>query len=202
LIKKFHKTMKKKTLITLIVGVAALVFSFFFDDIVALSFHTVQNSFFDVVFSWTSNVFSVLIILFIITSLFLYEEKKREWIPFLWLSFLASIVIGYILKFMVARPRPFDFLPLSALNFETAYSFPSMHAMVAFCALPILDKEFRQIKWFWIIFAALIAFSRIYIGVHYISDVIAGAIIGYLIGWLFMKLELKERFFRKWNQKS
>ena len=191
--------MKKKTWITLIICLVFLIISFFFDKVIALNFHNIHSSALTIIFSWITNIGSVLVMLFFITSLFLYEEKKREWIPFLWLSFLASIIIGYLLKFIIARPRPYDALSAIALATETTYSFPSLHAMIAFCALPILDFEFKQLKWFWIIFAVLVGFSRIYIGVHYLSDVIAGAILGYIVGWLFMKLELKEKFFKKWN---
>ena len=57
-----------------------------------------------------------------------------------------------------------------------------MHAMVAFAAIPILDKEFSKLKWFWIIFAFLVAFSRIYFEAHFLSDVVFGAFFGYFIG--------------------
>ncbi|MFH1506373.1 MAG: phosphatase PAP2 family protein [archaeon] len=194
--------MKKRDLILLTIGFIVLVFSFFVDDAIAVNFQNLHTSWLTYFFSWITNIGSVFVILFIITSLFLYEEKKREWIPFLWLSFFTSIIVGYILKFLVARPRPYDVLHnVVALATETTYSFPSLHTMIAFAALPILDREFRQIHWFWIIFAVLVAFSRMYIGVHYLSDILAGAIMGYLIGWAYMKLELKEKWFVKWNLK-
>jgi len=194
--------MKKRTLIALIISSILLAVSFFVDDIIVLNFHRLHASFLTVFFSWTTSLASVIVILFIITSLFLYEEKKREWIPFLWLSFFVSTAVGYILKIIIARLRPYDVLQMVALATETTFSFPSLHAMVAFSALPILDHEFKQIKWFWIIFAILVCLSRLYLGLHYLSDIIAGAILGYLIGWLLMKLELKERFFKKWNPKK
>jgi undecaprenyl-diphosphatase len=55
----------------------------------------------------------------------------------------------------------------------------------------MLSKNFPKIKWiFWVV-AILVGLSRIYLEVHYLSDVLAGAIIGYSIGLLFLKLEEK-----------
>ena len=47
--------------------------------------------------------------------------------------------------------------------------------------------------WFWIILAIVIAISRLYLGVHYMSDVIAGAVIGYAIGASI--IYIKEKYF-------
>ena len=77
------------------------------------------------------------------------------------------------------------------------FSFPSFQAMLVFCALPILSKEFPKIKWFWIVFACLVAFSRVYFGLHFLSDVIIGGILGYLIGMLVIKLENKKKFINR-----
>ena len=85
---------------------------------------------------------------------------------------------------------------LSALNF----SFPSMHAMVAFAALPILNKEFPDIKWFWILFASLVAFSRIYLNFHFLSDVIFGAFLGYFTGIFIIHIEEKYNTFKFLNK--
>ena len=69
--------------------------------------------------------------------------------------------------------------------------------MLVFCAIPILDKEFPKLKYFWIAFAVLVAFSRIYFGLHFLSDVIAGGLIGYLIGIFIVNLEKEKKFGEK-----
>jgi membrane-associated phospholipid phosphatase len=65
--------------------------------------------------------------------------------------------------------------------------------MLAFCAVPILSKEFPKFKHIWIIFASLVAFSRVYFGLHFLSDVIVGGLIGYLVGLIILKFELKTK---------
>jgi len=146
--------------------------------------------------AFASNVF---IIFFFLTSLFLWKEHKRRWILPLWLSSFFAILISYLMKIIIARPRPFQKRLVSALqiaiyfvkdNFSTwNFSFPSFQAVLVFSALPVLNKEFRKLKYVWFVFACLVAFSRVYFGLHYLSDVLAGAIIGYLIGLVMVKIE-------------
>ena len=77
-------------------------------------------------------------------------------------------------------------------NFNTwNFSFPSFQTMLVFAALPLLNKEFKRFRYVWIVFACLVGFSRAYFGVHYLSDVFGGAIIGYLIGYSMLVIEEK-----------
>jgi membrane-associated phospholipid phosphatase len=69
--------------------------------------------------------------------------------------------------------------------------------MLAFCAVPILAKEFPKFKYIWIIFAGLVAFSRVYFGLHFMSDVTAGGLIGLIIGWAVIEFENKFKFGEK-----
>jgi undecaprenyl-diphosphatase len=141
---------------------------------------------------WFSHYASLLFILLIVTSLFLWEEKKKRWIKPLWLSFFAAMIITYVIKLFVARARPNDLVQFIWLTKFVDYSFPSLHAASAFAPVAILDREFPKLKWFWLSFAVLVAFSRLYFGVHYLSDVVAGAFIGYFVGNLFVS-RMKKR---------
>jgi len=69
--------------------------------------------------------------------------------------------------------------------------------MLAFCAVPFLSREFPRFKHIWIIFAGLIAFSRVYFGLHFLSDVIVGGLIGYLLGIVVIKIEKQNNFWEK-----
>ena len=107
---------------------------------------------------------------------------------------------------MIMRPRPFEagiisvFLPAYyALGDFNAWnsSFPSFQAVLAFSAIPILSREFKKFKFVWLAFACLIAFSRVYFGLHYASDVLFGAVIGYIIGYLVVGFENRYLFGEK-----
>jgi undecaprenyl-diphosphatase len=99
-----------------------------------------------------------------------------------------------VLKYMIDRPRPFEVGLTSAGVAANWSSFPSGHTLAFFTIVPMIIKKFPKLKTiFWII-AILVGFSRIYLGVHYTSDVVAGAFIGYGIGWAFMKIEERYRW--------
>jgi len=92
------------------------------------------------------------------------------------------------LKAIIQRPRPFEVMSINNTVTTNMSSFPSGHAMIFFSIIPIMSKNFPKIKTVLWIVAILVGMSRIYLGVHYFSDVVAGAIFGYAIGWTFMKL--------------
>lgn len=190
--------MKTKNIILYSIGAIALIVSFFLDELVQNNIHLIKNVFLDYTLGAVTHFGSVVIVLIIMTSLFLWEERKREWIPVLWTSFLVSSVLCLILKAIIARPRPED-IAAAQLIISTAYSFPSLHATASFTAIPILDLEFPRFKWFWVLFAFIVAFSRIYLNVHYLSDVVAGALLGFIIGHLLVFIEKKYRLFKKVN---
>jgi len=180
----------KKEASILILAVLLVIVSFFIDDEIVFLFGNIKNVFLDLSLTWITSFGSLFFVLFLIPTLFSLRERKFNYIVYLWLSFISSIVFSFILKLIIARPRPIGYIGY------LIYSFPSMHAMVAFAAIPILDKEFPKLRVFWILFAFFVAVSRLYFNFHYFSDVVAGALIGYVIGLLFVNLEQKYNLFK------
>lgn len=189
MLKKF-----KNTIITTSLLLSIFLVSFL-DPYVFSFIDLIKNSLLDFVMDWITQLTSTFIVLILMTSLFLWSQKKREWIMPLWISFFATIILGYLVKLIVMRPRPFG-AEISFFGLSD-YSFPSLHAAASFSAVAILGREYRKIKWFWVVFAVLVCFSRVYIKVHYLSDVVAGAMLGYFVGFLMMKIEEKHHFFKK-----
>ncbi len=101
---------------------------------------------------------------------------------------LTFIIGNLILKNAIARIRPYDRIPDLILLAKKPhdFSFPSGHTSFSFsCATALLftvPKEKRLPAVLLVILAALIGFSRLYLGVHYPTDVLAGAVLGCLCG--------------------
>lgn len=170
----------------LIIGIILFVVSYQFDAQINIFFNSAKFPIFDAVFSSITNFGIVFIVMLAIPSIILHN-KNRKLVYLLWLAFSISLILALAIKFLFLRQRPIE--PF-AFPFTTIvnYSFPSMHAMVAFALLPILIKNLPKQKSFWLSFAFLAVFSRIYFGFHFLSDVVFGALAGYFTGSLLLKL--------------
>jgi undecaprenyl-diphosphatase len=101
---------------------------------------------------------------------------------------LAADLAAAALKAAVDRARPLppgpDDRPL--VHVPGSGSFPSGHAATSFAAAAILTWIVPRLAPAWYVLAAAIAFSRIYVGVHYPADVVGGAILGTVIALLLL----------------
>ena len=98
---------------------------------------------------------------------------------------LSFLIGNLLLKHLIDRVRPFVTYPMTLLIAVPAgSSFPSAHTLSSFAAAMAIWRTERRLGIPAMILAALIAFSRLYLYVHYPSDVLAGAILGLWIGWL------------------
>jgi len=98
-----------------------------------------------------------------------------------------------VIKPIVKRPRPSvalaDSHPLFGVR--RSYSFPSTHAVNFTAAIPMMGTVFPRAGAPYAVLASLVCLSRIYVGDHYPSDVMAGAILGLCLGWLGRKAFLR-----------
>jgi undecaprenyl-diphosphatase len=121
------------------------------------------------------------------------KTHVRKGALLLLLVLLCSYLMNESLKVVFGRSRPFEALNDVALLVKpmNSLSFPSGHAVAAFSSACILIRKVPKLAWFFLILAVLISFSRIYVGMHYPSDILAGALIGLAFGILLLKLEGK-----------
>lgn len=133
-------------------------------------------------------------IIWIALCLILMLFKKTRRIGFIAiLSLLCSFLINnMMLKNLVQRVRPYEAIPglFRIIEKQPEWSFPSGHAASAFSTVGGIFFAAKR-KWIpipLILYAALIGFSRLYVGVHYPSDVIAGALSGFIISLLVYQI--------------
>ena len=123
----------------------------------------------------------------------------------LFVSVLASGILAQILKHLIGRPRPNtmvaeDQIAINFFSFDSSYhSFPSGHATTIFAVALVLVFSLPKLKYFFYFLASIVAFSRVVVGAHYITDIVAGvcvAFIGFKLALYILKkfvnINLKE----------
>lgn len=95
---------------------------------------------------------------------------------------VTSLIVNQVVKPMVARPRPFEAVPGVRVidGRPSSSSFPSGHAANAAAGALALGRIWPQGRVAAWVIAGSIAFSRVYVGVHYPLDVLGGALVGYV----------------------
>ena len=126
-----------------------------------------------------------------LTMLFFKKTRKAGF------AVIISLIIGYLvgnmtLKPLIARVRPFELSAIELIiNPPTDFSFPSGHTLASFesaFAINFYNKKFGKYAF---ILASVIAFSRLYLYVHYPTDIVFGIILGFLIAVISKKITEK-----------
>ena len=138
-------------------------------------------------------------------SIWKYFKKKEAILVSLFtvLTFLISYTLKFFTKSLIQRLRPNNLPELSetirVLQFPIDFSFFSGHAAVSFAVTSFLVinlKKFTKSVYFFYTWPILFSYSRIYVGVHFPSDIVAGACLGMMIGYgmYYFQNKFKNRF--------
>lgn len=106
------------------------------------------------------------------------KRTRKTGIILLAVVFIVNLFVQGMLKDIAARTRPWMYINLPSTGMPGGYSFPSGHSLCAFAAATVFAMADRRLGWITYPFAALIAFSRVYMFAHFASDVFVGAVIG------------------------
>ena len=166
-------------------------------------FYFINTSLTNPVFDWfmplVTDMHKIQLVQFAVLPLTLafwfYKQRKKMLIPFigLLLTIGATDLMAYrVLKPTFQRPRPPAVETEIQLRTDryAGYSFPSNHAANNFGAATFLSYCYPALTPLFMAVASIIAFSRVYVGVHYPLDIFAGALLGIIFGLFFFKLSV------------
>jgi undecaprenyl-diphosphatase len=171
---------------------------------------SIRNPVFDRIMPFISGAGPVVWLLLVGAALLAIKGGTRgRWAI---LALLVVVAMGdslstFVLKPFFARPRPFATIPgiwiykgqwmmSDGFQGQETISFPSNHAVNAAAAAMILAHLFRRYWPIPAVLAVLICFSRVYLGMHYPGDVVAGAMVGLFVAGVFLAVEaaLKKQY--------
>ena len=165
-------------------------------DIVLLEFinNNLQNPILDKLMPSITYLGDMGMIWIIISIILMITKKYRKVGNLSNLALTLSTIIGeVVLKNIVLRPRPFYELTNISLLIEKplSYSFPSGHTGSSFAVAGVIGTLIKNYKIPVFILAILMAFSRLYLYVHYPTDIVGGIILGltcsYIVTYKFVK---------------
>lgn len=147
--------------------------------------HLRNNILNDIAVWFTSLGNAGLIWILLIMALIIYKGTRKEGIYCSISLILCFILVNVFLKNAVARVRPYDAIEQVRCLIEPQadYSFPSGHTAIAFAAsVPVFILSNKKLGIIMLVLSVLMGLSRIYVCVHYPSDVIGGAFAGIFCG--------------------
>lgn len=199
----------KKNYLLFIIIICLVITGFILEDVyereilefdkLAFSLFKIRTPLLTKIFLIITNLGSPYVLIVLTLLSFLLKNKKLSFIITGNLGLIT--IINQVLKFIIKRPRPSDLF----LVVETGYSFPSGHSMVSLSFYGLLIyfiyKYFKnkKLKIFLItllsLIIVLIGISRVYLGVHFVSDVISGFLLS--LSYLIIFIKVINKFILK-----
>ncbi len=124
--------------------------------------------------------------------LFNFKKYVKMVILALGAAVLSRYVFAEIIRYLLPRSRPFVYNQINLLLGKVnESSFPSGHAVFFFAIAAVVYFYNKKAGLIFFLAAFLISLARVFVGVHWPSDILAGAVVGMISGWLVMKIAKK-----------
>jgi undecaprenyl-diphosphatase len=161
---------------------------YFFQLINGISGHFAWLDSFMIVTAQYSPVFLALVLALLYLS---FREKSQRAALLAGISAFLALGIGQVIGWIVNRPRPYSLATHVLIGRTVDSSFPSDHATLAFAVALLLWYYHKKLSLSLLALALMLSFARVYVGVHYPTDVLGGAILGSGVGLVVGKLSLR-----------
>jgi len=174
-----------------VLGMIMIAVSLFFDEFIFAFFEVLQNDFLTALMYFVTD-FGLLFLIGIIGAVGLWRRKFRL-LMFMVICGMLAFESAFLLKLIFQVPRPYALGYEQPIFLASGYAFPSIHTAFLYSLIPfqrVLFHRKRNLILIYIVIGAVI-FSRIYLGVHSISDIVAGIVVGYLATYTFLGAEQK-----------
>lgn len=164
------------------------------DQQLFLYLNSINSDFWDIIFSWITNKYTWFPLYFLMIGLMAIKNKWKTFYILLFAGItvgLCDLISVHLFKNVFERYRPCHNLDIGYLVHTIngkcggKFGFISSHATnsfgVAIFAGKILNRQFNFSLKILLPWAAIVAYSRVYVGVHYPSDIVVGSIVGTII---------------------
>lgn len=148
-----------------------------------------SNSFLDLVFYAVSSILGHPGFWVIVAAFFYWSNREKDSFYLMFLIGITGAVVGVLKEFFqIPRPSASEYRVLDSYE---SYGFPSGHASLASSAAAYFWNSVKKWKYLLIAMVITVAYSRMYLGAHFFSDVVAGTVLGIILGIAVLKFRKK-----------
>lgn len=170
---------------SILLTIASIYFTHFDYDLTHYLRNLNNGGLLNTLFTYVTLTGDITFMVFIIIALFVGGARKEALV--FAIVFIVVNLLALSLKYVIARPRPGD---LGVIP-EAEASFPSAHAGNVFALATTISRYHRKFTIVMFAWAVAVAFSRVFLGLHYVTDVIGGAVLGFVVSYVITGAALR-----------